>query len=158
MMNRSLSRMACLPLVLALGACSGSSQDPMSATPVPPVDGMGGQVAGQSSSELLGVWRLLRLEKSGGPAVEVKTPDRFTADFGSDGRVELVADCNRCNSGYAASRGSLEVGLMACTRAYCSTAPLDTDFAGLVSGASAWSVEGSRLTLTSAEGTLHLER
>lgn len=158
MLNRSVLRMAWLPLALVLGACGGGSQDPVSATPVPPANGTGGQAAGQSSSELLGVWRLVGLQTSGGAAIEVKTPDSFTASFGSDGRVDLVADCNRCNAGYAASRDGIQVGLMACTRAYCATAPLDTDFAGLVSGAAAWSVEGSQLTLTSAEGTLHLKR
>lgn len=158
MLNRSFLRMALLPLALGVGACSGGSQGPLAATPVSPVSGTGGQVAGQSSSELLGAWRLVRLETSGGDVVDVKTPDSFTANFGSEGRVDLKADCNRCNAGYAASRGGIEVGLMACTRAYCSTAPLDTDFAGLVSGAASWSVEGSKLTLTSAEGTLHLER
>jgi heat shock protein HslJ len=158
MLNRSVSRMAWLPLVLVLGACGGGSQDLVSATPVPPATSTGGQAAGQSSSDLLGVWRLVSLQASGGAVVEVKTPDSFTAHFGSDGRVALVADCNRCNAGYAASRDGIQVGPMACTRAYCTTAPLDTDFAGLVSGAAAWSVEGSELTLTSTEGTLHLKR
>lgn len=158
MLNRAVSRMAWLPLVVALGACGGGSQDPVSATPVPPANGTGGQAGGQSSSDLLGVWRLVSLQASGGAVVGVKTPDSFTAHFGSDGRVVLVADCNRCNAGYAASRDGIQVGLMACTRAYCSTAPLDTDFAGLVGAAGTWSVEGSQLTLTSAQGTLHLER
>ena len=54
--------------------------------------------------------------------------------------------------------GALEVGLAACTLALCTTAPLDTDFAGLVSAARLWSVSGEELTLSSEDGTLILER
>jgi heat shock protein HslJ len=47
---------------------------------------------------------------------------------------------------------------MACTRAYCSTAPVDTQFAGLVASTQNWRLSGGELTLTSDQGTLTLRR
>ena len=82
----------------------------------------------------------------------------FSADFKSEGRVNMAADCNRCFASYAATPGTLEVGLAGCTLAYCTTAPLDTDFAGLVSAARQWAVSGEELTLSSEDGTLILRR
>jgi hypothetical protein len=43
---------------------------------------------------------------------------------------------------------------MACTRAACSTAPLDTTYAGLVQGATSWSAAADRLELRSEAGVL----
>jgi hypothetical protein len=44
------------------------------------------------------------------------------------------------------------------TLAYCATAPLDTDFAGLVSAARSWSIADDQLTLSSEDGTPVLRR
>jgi heat shock protein HslJ len=107
---------------------------------------------------LQGAWQLVSLQVGGQAAVPAPSGHAFTADFGADGRVSLVADCNRCGGGFAASGGTLDVGSMACTLAYCSTAPLDTQYAGLVQSAKQWSVTGSELSLESSAGTVRLRR
>jgi heat shock protein HslJ len=153
-------KLAWLPVTLALAACAGDSAGPMGPSPMPS-GSMGGSASstGQVASQLQGKWRLQRIEKTGGPGVAVQEPDRFVADFTSDSRVQLVADCNRCAAGYTAGANSLSVSPMACTRAYCSTtAPMDTDFAGLVGAASYWSVSGGQLKLSSSQGSLFLAR
>jgi heat shock protein HslJ len=107
-----------------------------------------------------GTWRLASMRQAGEAEIVISQPDAFTAEFGSDGRVGLVADCNRCGAGYSAGDRSLSVGLMACTRAYCvATAPQDTTYTALVESARAWSVSGDgRLELASDAGTLRFQR
>ena len=84
-------------------------------------------------------------------------PDRFTATFGPAGLVNLRADCNRCAGGYAAQAESPKVTPMACTRAACPSAPLDTQFATIVGAATAWSATNETLELKSA-GTVRFKR
>ena len=90
----------------------------------------------------------------------VADPGSFTAEFGADGRVALKADCNRCSSTYTAGSRNLKVGLMACTRAFCTaTAPLDTTFTALVGSAQTWtSSDDQHLELASASGVLRFQR
>jgi heat shock protein HslJ len=148
-----------LPLVLGLSACAADPQGP--AQPSPAADlgpGHDGGAGSQSTPALRGEWQLVSLQKAGQEAVTPPKGHRFSADFQADGRVNLVADCNRCSAAYTAGSETLQVGLMACTRAYCSTAPVDTDFAGLVSAARRWSVASEELQLTSEAGALRLRR
>jgi heat shock protein HslJ len=84
--------------------------------------------------------------------------ERFRATFEADGRLGLQADCNACGARYVAGAGVLEVQPMACTRAYCASAPLDTQFAGLVGSASSWSIEEGRLTLRAPAGVVILRK
>jgi heat shock protein HslJ len=152
-------RIASLPLLLGLAGCSGQADGPMAASPIPGVDtGRGVASTGTAASPLQGKWRLQRLQKSDQTIVQVQEPDRFVADFAADGKVQLVADCNRCSAGYSAGASALSVSPMACTRAYCQSSPLDTDFAQLVSAATTWSVGADQLTLRSPEGSLLLGR
>jgi heat shock protein HslJ len=127
-----------LPLALGLAACEGPT--------------------GPSKSSLEGRWQLVSLQPAGQPAVPAPSDASFTAEFGSDARLSLVADCNRCGSAYDAGSGTLSVGTMACTLAYCATAPVDTQFSGLVQAAQNWSLENGELELRSAQGTLRLRR
>lgn len=156
-MKRSNTWMGVALLPLLLGACQGQPGGPLGARPQPGTGGGSGQITGQAALALIGSWKLTTLEKTGEALVQVPTPERFVASFGSDGRVSLVADCNRCSASYEATAGALAVGPIACTRAACATAPLDTDFAGLVAGATTWEVSGSQLTLRSAIGRLVMQ-
>jgi heat shock protein HslJ len=159
MNRRTLWGALALPLVLGLSACAGDPQGPVQPSPTAGIGSAGDGGAGsQSTPSLRGEWQLVSLQRAGQEAVDAPAGHRFSADFQADGRVGLVADCNRCSAGYTAGAESLEVGLMACTRAYCSTAPLDTDFAGLVSAARRWSLAGEQLQLSSEAGTLRLRR
>jgi len=115
-------------------------------------------VTGPSVSSLQGTWQLVSLQQAGQAQVSAPGGATFSAEFGSDGRVSVAADCNRCGSTYQADRDTLHVGVMACTLAYCATAPLDTQFSGLVSAAESWSVANGELELRSAQGTLRLRR
>jgi hypothetical protein len=47
---------------------------------------------------------------------------------------------------------------MACTRAYCASAPLDTQYVDLTGAAIGYAVSGDSLELRSAKGTLQFRR
>jgi heat shock protein HslJ len=153
---KALVKLSWLPLVVGLAACAGSGAGIIDSTALPPGNATDGSGA-QAASALAGRWKLVRVEKAGQDAIDVEYSDRFTAEF-SASRVTLTADCNVCTGAYTATPDTLSVGPMACTRAYCPSAPLDSDFAMLVSDAERWSVAGSHLTLSSPKGTLLLSR
>ena len=156
MSKRTLGLFAALPVALGLGACNVGGTATESPTEVPSVPISGAQVSAPAA--LLGAWQLVSLQKAGQTAQPAPAQHAFTADFRSDGRVSLVADCNRCSGGFSAGDTTIVVGPMASTRAACSTAPFDTDYAGLVAGAQQWSVSRSGLKLQSPSGTLLLRR
>ena len=120
-MTGPLSAAVCL---LALAACGVSD-----GTSLPGAPTVGGSSTAVSNSIPGGTWRLVSIREKGNERVTVVDPQAFTAEFGSDGRVELRADCNRCSASYTAGSRNLQVGLMACTRAFCAaTSPDDTTF------------------------------
>jgi len=148
--RRSLPFALLAPVLLALAACGGGANPAADSLPA----------AGSTSvpAALAGNWSLESLARPGQPTVRPVEADRFTAVFETDRRLSLRADCNGCASSFVAGAASLDVSPMACTRAYCSSAPVDTDFAMLVAGAKTWSVESGRLTLRSEEGVVTLRR
>ena len=142
--------------MLGLAACGVSD-----GTPLPEAPSLGGSSTAVTASIPAGTWRLVSLRETGHDEVRLVDPGSFTAAFGDDARVQLKADCNRCVAGYTArSNGSLTVGLMACTRAFCTaTAPIDTTFANLVAGAQTWSSpDDGHLELISNAGVLRFQR
>jgi heat shock protein HslJ len=144
-----------LGLALGMTACAGSTSSPTG--PAAP-GGANGTEAGQGNLALVGSWEAVSVQPAGASAVVVEEPPRFTAEFRADGTLALRADCNRCACGYTAGAGSLTTTPMACTLAACPSAPLDTQFAGLVGGATSWTVAGDRLDLASTAGVVHMRR
>ncbi len=145
----SFGRVTLAAALLTLAACGGGENpalETLSAaeTSVP--------------AALIGGWYLDHLVKTGQAPVSVTEAERFSVAFEADGRLRLRADCNSCGSRFAAAAGSLEIEPLACTRAYCPSAPLDTDFAALVGEAVAWSVDGAKLTLRAPAGVVVLRR
>ena len=133
-----------LALAAALAAACGS-ENPVAPPP-----------AGRSS--LLGAWSLESLTSTGQATLPAPAGVRFTATFEPDDKLGLRADCNVCGASYQAGAGTLAVGPMACTRAFCASAPFDSDFASLVSEAKTFTLDADRLTLRSSAGTVVLRR
>jgi heat shock protein HslJ len=152
-MTGPLSAAFCL---LGLAACGVS--DGTSLPGAPSVSG--GSSTAVSNAIPGGTWRLVSIREKGNERVTVVDPTAFTAEFGSDGRVNLRADCNRCSATYTAGSRNLEVGLMACTRAFCNaTTPDDTRFTALVGSAQTWTVSADGvLELASPAGALRFQR
>jgi heat shock protein HslJ len=153
---KSISRRlaALLGLSLALAACGAPGSSPVSGPSVSPAASGG---TAQDASALAGTWKALALAPAGEAGVTIGDPERFTAEF-RDGRLSLLADCNRCSGGYTAAAGTLSTTPLACTRAYCASAPVDTQFTALVGSATSWTVSADRLELASAAGVTRLRR
>jgi len=105
-----------------------------------------------------GVWRLESMQLAGASAFVPDDPSRFTLEFQPDGRIAVVAECNRCGGSYTLSGATLTVPAMACTLAACATSRGE-EFAVLVQGSSTLATPGDgRLAIASAEGTLLMRR
>lgn len=143
-------------VVPLLAACSKEVNRPSS---LPPGGGLAGGAALPSQNQLIGLpWQLLSLELSGRDPIEIPDALDFTVEFGSDGTVHFGADCNGCFGSYATEAGTLTIGEVGCTRAFCSSSPLDTDYLSLLSGSSTYAVSADTLRVASLRGTLRFER
>jgi heat shock protein HslJ len=148
--------LAAAALVMMGAACADSTGASLPAGPE--VDASGSAVSA-SASDLLGSWRLVSLQEGAGPAEPVPAGTTFTAEFTSDGRLAARVDCNRCAGGFTAGQETLDVGDMACTRAYCTaSAPYDTRYEAQLSSARAWTAQGGTLEIKSDRGVLKLAR
>lgn len=85
------------------------------------------------------------------------TAGRFNVTFAAD-RLDAVADCNTCSGAATLSGSTLTVGALACTRAACASAPVDTRFTSVLSGAVTVRINDRLLQLNSAQGELRFER
>lgn len=147
-------------LALSLAACNGAESPAAATFPVTGVTGgTQGSTGATEASPLVGTWKLVGLQQDGQAAQAAPAGTFFSAEFTSDSRVHAVVDCNRCGGGYSVSEDSLTIGAMACTRAYCvASAPFDSAYEKLLSGAKGWSVKGTSLEIRSEGGVLRFER
>jgi two-component system, cell cycle response regulator CpdR len=114
-----------------------------------------GPTSASDPAPLQGQWTLLWLAKAAGPVTPPPAGATFSADFRADGGLSLRVDCNRCSGRYTSGTGELSVAdAMACTRAYCPSAPYDTDYERLVVDAEQWTIGDGELELRSASGRL----
>ena len=100
-----------------------------------------------------GSWELQSFQIAGG-ATGIAEPGFYTADFAADGRVSARADCNRCSASYSAAAASLEIGALACTRAYCGDESLFDDYVAALDGATSFERPGSSLVIRHSRGSL----
>ena len=142
-------------LLAGVIGCAGTTPS------APSVSGSGPSSGGTPSetASLLGRWRLLAFQEPSSPT-RLAPAGTFTAEFRDDRQLSLVADCNLCAGTYAAGASSLEVKpLMACTLAACPSAPIDSQYVGLVIASKTWSVSAAGvLELRSERGALNFVR
>jgi heat shock protein HslJ len=101
-----------------------------------------------------GSWVLQSLQIEGGPDGMVAEPGAYTADFTTDGLVSARADCNRCSASYSAAGTNLEIGALACTRAYCGEASLFDDYVAALDDATSFERSSSSLVIRHPRGSL----
>jgi heat shock protein HslJ len=102
---------------------------------------------------LEGAWELQSLQIASGPAQSVE-PGSYTAEFTADGGVTARADCNRCSGSYSSAGTGLEIGALACTRAYCGDLSLSDEYVGGLDGAASFERSGTGLWIRYPGGSL----
>jgi para-nitrobenzyl esterase len=93
--------------------------------------------------------------------VTVDAPDRYTIQFGRDGRLAMRADCNRGMGSYTVTPDRrLTLGAIALTRAMCPEGSLSDRFAKEVGRAAIWFMRDGDLylDLPMDSGTLRFRR
>ena len=136
-------------IALSVAACTGSALAPTSTD---------SSTTASAASIAAGPWQLQALTRSDSSTVVVAEPERFTLEFVSGERLSIKADCNRASGGYGLSGATLTVGPLASTKAYCSSAPFDDEYLGLLGGENAASVTATTLVLSSPRGALRFGR
>jgi heat shock protein HslJ len=107
-----------------------------------------------SPTDVVGMtWHLESLQRAGGLMV-APPPGSFFLRFGEEGRLDVRADCNGCGGTYSLNGDRLAVGPLACTRAFCPSAPFDTQFVQLAEAATTVERHEEALVLRSAAGML----
>ena len=125
-MRRALIALVATPWMVACGAAS----------PTAP------------SATLTGVeWRLQAFELADNTQIAIDDPSRFTATFGEDGGLGARADCNACNGSYELTGNAMDVGLMACTLAYCGDASHHDRYLRALGAAESFDITGDRLSI-----------
>lgn len=110
-----------------------------------------------SAARLDGTWHLASLQTGSVSHTEPSSERRFTITFADD-RMLVKADCNTCAASTTLDGDVLTVSLLACTKAVCTTAPLDTVFTTTLETSHTVRLDASRLQLTSTRGELRFER
>jgi heat shock protein HslJ len=142
---------AALIAAVSLTACQGSSPtspSPSSTTPR----------GGSLSIETNAVWKLQSLVRADSSEATIADPSLFTMSLVDDTSLRVQSDCNRASGGYTTSGNTISIGPLASTRAYCASAPIDSEYLALLGGESTVSLSGSTLRLSSARGTLTFAR
>jgi heat shock protein HslJ len=110
-----------------------------------------------SPAQLEGAWRLFQMTDSSGLHNEQLTAGRFSVTF-TGSNLQVKADCNTCNGTTTLTGATLTVSGLACTRAACGSAPLDTRFTNLVDATQTVRINNRLLQLNSDRGELRFEK
>lgn len=106
-----------------------------------------------SEEGIVGSWELRSIQIAGQPAASVEA-GRYTAEFSADGRLTVRADCNQCSGSYSTSGTTLEIGVLACTRAYCGDESFFDDYSTGLDAATGFQRSGERLAIRYGSGSL----
>ena len=135
---------ACL-LVLAssAGCMSGGHRDAQALSP-----GTGG-LGGTS-------WRLLNIKSMDDTVYTPEDPAHYTLEFGTDGSMRVLADCNRGTGAWSSSAaGQLLFGDIAATQALCPPGSLHDRYLAQFAWVRSYVIEDGHLFLaTMADGSI----
>lgn len=111
-----------------------------------------------TQEQLAGTWTLVGQQRPGEAEIPPPPGVFFRMEL-ADGRAAITADCNRCSGPGTVGDSSVTIGpTLACTRAFCASAPADDIFLRLLAGESSATLDGDRLTLRSERGVLRFQR
>lgn len=103
-------------------------------------------------------WTLRSLSTTAEGEIDLPGDAEFTLLLRDDGTLSARADCNNCFGDYSMTDDSITIERIGCTRAFCSSSPVDTHYTALLTGTSTVEVTGDQMTLTSQRGTLRFSK
>ena len=114
---------AVLLAVITIAGCSqdGGNQSTVTGAEPTAVSSDEQTPAKEPPHELAGTtWRLVKIMGMDDSVAEPEDRSLYTLEFGTDGKVSLLADCNRGNGSWASESGpQLQFGPIAATMAMC---------------------------------------
>jgi heat shock protein HslJ len=117
--------------------------------------GQPGEVPGQDLGGQQ--WQWVKSTLNNGQTPTPANPADYTIEFSMvDGRVNIKADCNNAIGEFMTDGQSLQIMIGAITRAMCAPESLSDEFLKELSEVNTYSVQGSTLTLNTANGTMTL--
>jgi len=79
-------------------------------------------------------------------------PDRYTLEFLSTGKLNILADCNKAGGTYTADNGALTINAEILTRMSCPEGSLSNEYIQQLNQAGGYFMDGSLLYLTTKDG------
>ncbi len=107
---------------------------------------------------LAGDWELVAFELNDGTTIPISEPEKYTASFTEDGKVNVRADCNWCNGNYETDDDKITFGPQACTLAACVPGSHFDRYSRALGGSSSYLVNGDELKLYYSGGALRFNR
>ena len=104
------------------------------------------------------LWKLEAVATAADGTTTTVDSERYTVEFGEEGRLLARADCNVCAATYEGRSRSLSVGSLACTRAFCGAESRGDDYVAILEEARLYEVTGDTLTIVSRNGILYYKR
>ncbi len=102
-------------------------------------------------------WLWVKTTLNNGKTFNPSNPADYTLEFSMvDGRVNIKADCNNATGEFMTDGQSLQIMIGAVTRAACSPTSLSEEFLTELSQVGSYQVQGTTLTLTTANGPMTL--
>lgn len=93
------------------------------------------------------VWKWQVTQFSDDRRIAVPAPERYTIQFGEDGRLSVRADCNLGVGAYRREGGRIDIGPLALTRAACPADSLDGPFLAQLERVTGVTRDGDQLVL-----------
>ncbi|HEX5000057.1 MAG TPA: META domain-containing protein [Terriglobia bacterium] len=129
--------------------------------PVERITGLlGGLLGGKKpSNPLAGTsWQWEKTTGADGKTTAPRAPQKFVAQFGTDGRVSSSTDCNRLMGSYSVDGAKLSIGPLAGTKMACGESQ-EAEYAGALGAAASFAISGDALTITLRDsGTMTFKR
>jgi heat shock protein HslJ len=112
--------------------------------------------APEGRAALQGAWLVTGYNNGKGGVSSVMAGTELTANFGADGALTGNAGCNTYNASYTVDGNKISIGPAATTMMACDQAIMDQEqqYLAALASAAAYQVDGSKLELRTADGTL----
>lgn len=125
-----------------LMACSASTD---------PSKSKASAAAPKLASAHLGAWFWVG-SSAGAKRTAIADPSRFSLDFQADGRVLIVADCNRGHSSFQLESGRLTIGAPGLTKMGCGPQSRDREFIASITQAQRLVPVGAQMQIELGDG------